>query len=505
MKLRVICLISLIAVSLAQAFALGVSSGAYPGELFTNSIWFYDAQNASNYCFGYSPDFGRHFVVTLTVPDQFIQGEIHGTEYLGEFYLHDTSGDHLFKFHNFGATFTLENTDFDEIDGIAPGAGPQQLFLYNNTSTGCFVYTSENNGTEYTIVNFFPQVAIKQIAWVREGASLYLLGYHSGESEHRLFRSNDAGQSFYTYVLDTQLQTPGTEDLYYKLLPVQDGTIFLFQHWLSGAEREYRLYQSGNNLENCALVWQYEPLINEYVDLLWTGADQSEFLKQSFFWYMAYNTLQFSVSSADVINFLPTGFYNFQQPYQNTGFLVATPSETTLAPTAGETVIHVRANVDWQITCNADWVNSFSQTSGDSSADVLMSYQANWSEATRSCVLQFSSTNAPDTILTINQSGTVSADDPINPDHTQITAYPNPFRSSTKIKVNRTSSVELEARIYNIRGELVRVLATDQNVPGELYLEWDANDHAGRRVASGVYLCRLKVGNSIYTHKLLCW
>ncbi|MCP4574145.1 MAG: T9SS type A sorting domain-containing protein, partial [bacterium] len=65
---------------------------------------------------------------------------------------------------------------------------------------------------------------------------------------------------------------------------------------------------------------------------------------------------------------------------------------------------------------------------------------------------------------------------------------PNPFNPSTKISydVPRTSTVQL--RIYNTRGQLVRVLVDETVTAGRQTAIWDGRDSAGRQVTSGVYL-----------------
>jgi len=455
-----------------------------------------------HYGFGYSPDSGRHFIVTLNVSDPFPLHRIHGIGYLGEFYLHDPINGYIFRFQNFGASFSYENLDCEEIDGIEPGAGRYQLFLMNNAAEGCYLYTSENGGSTYTPINFFPQVTIKPMAYERESGILYLLGFDNEDSLVCLYVSNDNGQSFNTFVLDAQLQTPYSEQLNFKLLPTPDGTVYLF---LATNSREHQLYESDNNLQNCTLVWQYTPLINEWLDMLWTGVEGAEFLLQHYYWHMAFNRLEYSISSDEVVDFQSVALYNFYYSYQNPVFLVPTASITELTFGAGSVKLYVRSNADWQISCDADWVSGFSQVTGNASADVFMNYQANLTGNDRSCVVHFQSAAAPDTFLVLTQSGNVSAADLTSAASEIVTSYPNPFNNSVNINGRLPHHEMIEVNIYNIRGEIVRVLKTQSDIRDEFSLVWDANDSMGRRVASGVYLCRLKAGSITHTIKLLCW
>lgn len=485
---------------------MNMTQGSYPGEIFTNCIMYVDAHDPDvmHYGNGYSPDFGRHFIVTFIATDQNFSCSIYGTGYFGEFYLHDTVGDTLVRFHNFGASFSFENLELDGIDGILPGEGIDQLYLIDNTDVGCFLYASENGGTTYRPINHFPQVTIRPMAREKESGIIYLLGYDHAEDIVRLFVSADNGGSFDSFVLDTQVMTPDWEELGFLLLPTPQGTLYLFQGTLlQNGQREYRIFESGNNLQDCALIWQYTPLINEFLYLLRTGAEGAEFLLERYYWHMAYNRLEYCISSDDVIDFQTVALYNFHFPYQNPVFLVPTASRSVLTPEAGSLKLYVRSNADWQIGCDADWVSGFSQSTGSTSADVFMDYEANLTGVDRSCVVRFLSAAAPDTTLTITQSGVVGADDPAGIDQAKVSTFPNPFYLSTSIKGNVTYPGRVMARIYNVRGELVRVLSQDSDARGEFSMEWDARDEAGKACGAGIYMYRLSSQDTSRTGKLV--
>ena len=501
--MKTILLMSMFILMLSSGFSNEMISGSYPGEIFTNGIAYYNSQDSEFYYgFGYSPDFGRHFAVTMTITDQLPQNFIHGIDYMGEFYLHDANNGYIFRMRNFGATFAHENTECEEIDRIEPGAGREQLFLVNNTDDGCYFNISSDGGSNYTQTNYFPQVEIKPMAYERESRTIYLLGYDHEDDLVYLFVSVNNGQRFHTYVLDAQLQTLDADLLYSQLLPTPDGTIYIL---MATYGRDHRLYKSNNNLQNCELVWQYTPLIYETIDMLWTGVEGAELLRQSYYWHMAYSRLEYFTSSDDEIDFQSVALYNFHYPYQNPVFLVPTAGKSELYPEAGSVKLHVRSNADWQISCDANWVSGFSQVSGNNSADVLMNYQANTSGIDRSCIVHFQSTAAPDTALVITQLGNVSADDEINVPVNMVSSYPNPFHSTVNIHGKMPHNEMIEIKIYNIRGELVRVLNTQSDSQDEFTLAWDAKDNKGKHVASGVYLCKVKAGNTTQTQKLVCW
>ena len=72
--------------------------------------------------------------------------------------------------------------------------------------------------------------------------------------------------------------------------------------------------------------------------------------------------------------------------------------------------------------------------------------------------------------------------------------YPNPFNPETSIRyeVAKTGAVRLS--LYALTGQLVQTLVDGERPAGSYSVTWDGRDHAGRDVASGVYLCRMTAG-----------
>jgi len=68
---------------------------------------------------------------------------------------------------------------------------------------------------------------------------------------------------------------------------------------------------------------------------------------------------------------------------------------------------------------------------------------------------------------------------------------PNPFRSTTMINYNLARPGTVRIAIYDLRGRLIRTLASESVPAGPGHIEWDGKDDAGRQVSSGVYECRL--------------
>ena len=81
--------------------------------------------------------------------------------------------------------------------------------------------------------------------------------------------------------------------------------------------------------------------------------------------------------------------------------------------------------------------------------------------------------------------------------------YPNPFNPSTTIQFDLAEKGHVELNIYNSAGQLVRALASGDFAPGAHKVVWDAKDDSGSRVASGVYLYTIKVGQQFSAQKKL--
>ena len=86
--------------------------------------------------------------------------------------------------------------------------------------------------------------------------------------------------------------------------------------------------------------------------------------------------------------------------------------------------------------------------------------------------------------------------------------YPNPFNPETWIPFQLASSYEVTIRIYNVAGQLVRMLNLGQKTAGG-YLDknraayWDGRNELSEKVSSGVYFYSIEAGNFRSTRKLV--
>ena len=81
--------------------------------------------------------------------------------------------------------------------------------------------------------------------------------------------------------------------------------------------------------------------------------------------------------------------------------------------------------------------------------------------------------------------------------------YPNPFNPETSIEYDLPIATAVELMIYNLRGQIVRVLANEFQEAGAKAIQWDGKNTFGREVASGIYFVRLSARNHSFSRKIL--
>jgi hypothetical protein len=80
--------------------------------------------------------------------------------------------------------------------------------------------------------------------------------------------------------------------------------------------------------------------------------------------------------------------------------------------------------------------------------------------------------------------------------------YPNPFNPSTIIGYALPKDGSVKLVIYNIMGQVVRVLVDDEKRAGYYSVEWDGRNNSGTMLPSGVYLYSIYSGDFSSTKKL---
>jgi len=71
--------------------------------------------------------------------------------------------------------------------------------------------------------------------------------------------------------------------------------------------------------------------------------------------------------------------------------------------------------------------------------------------------------------------------------------YPNPFNPTTTISFSIPEESKVDLSIYNIKGQKVRQLVSDQLLTGQHSVVWDGKDSHDKQVSSGIYLYNLNI------------
>jgi hypothetical protein len=72
--------------------------------------------------------------------------------------------------------------------------------------------------------------------------------------------------------------------------------------------------------------------------------------------------------------------------------------------------------------------------------------------------------------------------------------YPNPFNPETTIRYNLAETANVQLRIYNIVGQVVRTLVGERQAAGRYQVRWNGTDDRGVAVSSGIYFYQISAG-----------
>lgn len=97
----------------------------------------------------------------------------------------------------------------------------------------------------------------------------------------------------------------------------------------------------------------------------------------------------------------------------------------------------------------------------------------------------------------------VANEDQISVPITGISIYPNPFREQTSLSFELKTPSRVSAKIFNLKGQLVKTLADTELKTGVQSLGWEGRDNSGLEVASGVYTLLLSTNNVTKSQKIM--
>ncbi len=81
--------------------------------------------------------------------------------------------------------------------------------------------------------------------------------------------------------------------------------------------------------------------------------------------------------------------------------------------------------------------------------------------------------------------------------------YPNPFNPVTTIPFYIQKAGDAKLCVYNIKGQLIKILVKGTLTPGTHQITWDGQDNSGNSCPCGIYIYKLATENHISCKKLL--
>jgi hypothetical protein len=82
-------------------------------------------------------------------------------------------------------------------------------------------------------------------------------------------------------------------------------------------------------------------------------------------------------------------------------------------------------------------------------------------------------------------------------------AYPNPFNPSTEIKFDLHKDSNVKLSVYNMKGELVKVITNDKYSAGSYSYRWNGENNHNAKVSSGVYIIQFRTNNQSMSNKVI--
>ncbi|MEA2097338.1 MAG: T9SS type A sorting domain-containing protein [Candidatus Cloacimonadota bacterium] len=81
----------------------------------------------------------------------------------------------------------------------------------------------------------------------------------------------------------------------------------------------------------------------------------------------------------------------------------------------------------------------------------------------------------------------------IHNDFFNISNYPNPFNPTTTIELSIQNDSVIDLSIYNIKGQKIKTLVSDQFTVGQHSIIWNGDNESGHSVSSGIYYYKLNI------------
>ena len=82
-------------------------------------------------------------------------------------------------------------------------------------------------------------------------------------------------------------------------------------------------------------------------------------------------------------------------------------------------------------------------------------------------------------------------------------AYPNPFNSRIRIRIEVKKAMKISLSIQNVLEERIKMLVEEYHNPGIYSYEWDGTNNYSELTGSGLYLIAFTAGEQTKTQKIV--
>ena len=81
--------------------------------------------------------------------------------------------------------------------------------------------------------------------------------------------------------------------------------------------------------------------------------------------------------------------------------------------------------------------------------------------------------------------------------------YPNPFNPQTVIEYALPRDSRINIVVYNVLGQMVKVLKNEWEEAGYKSVAWDGTNQSGQEVGTGIYFYKITAGDFVKTKKMV--
>jgi len=109
----------------------------------------------------------------------------------------------------------------------------------------------------------------------------------------------------------------------------------------------------------------------------------------------------------------------------------------------------------------------------------------------------------PFTISVQPYVGNEDATLPVSLQSIRMNTFPNPCRENLTIQYGLTKSEQIRLEIFNLKGQMIKEIASGVKSKGTYLLNWDTTDINGKIIPNGIYFCRLSTDTTSVSSKLI--